>query len=68
MNAKLAIDCLVLFLYFFIIIAIGLRMDRHTREPGVGHDREAFEMSEQARARSTLRRDMQIAYDELTKK
>ena len=28
MNAKLAIDCLVLFLYFFIIIAIGLRMGR----------------------------------------
>ena len=28
MNAKLAIDCLVLLLYFFIIIAIGLRMGR----------------------------------------
>jgi hypothetical protein len=28
MNGKLAIDCLVLFLYFFIIIAIGLRMGR----------------------------------------
>ena len=28
MNAKLAIDCLVLLLYFFIIISIGLRMGR----------------------------------------
>jgi SSS family solute:Na+ symporter len=27
-DARLAIDCLVLFLYFFIIIAIGLRMGR----------------------------------------
>ena len=32
MNAKLAIDCLVLFLYFFIIIAIGLRMGRKERD------------------------------------
>src|SRR6476620_5575064 len=32
MNAKLAIDCLVLFLYFFIIIAIGLRMGRTERD------------------------------------
>src|SRR5437660_3674597 len=28
MDARLGIDCLVLFLYFFIIIAIGLRMGR----------------------------------------
>src|SRR4030095_3074063 len=28
MNGRLAIDCLVLLLYFFIIIAIGLRMGR----------------------------------------
>src|SRR2546423_8914898 len=32
MNAKLAIDCLVLFLYFFIIVAIGLRMGRKERD------------------------------------
>src|SRR5205823_222287 len=32
MNAKLAIDCLVLFLYFVIIIAIGLRMGRKERD------------------------------------
>ena len=32
MNAKLAIDCLVLLLYFFIIIAIGLRMGRKERD------------------------------------
>src|SRR5438552_7640036 len=32
MNAKLWIDCLVLFLYFFIIIAIGLRMGRKERD------------------------------------
>src|SRR5881275_302634 len=32
MNAKIAIDCLVLFLYFFIIIAIGLRMGRKERD------------------------------------
>src|SRR5246127_477571 len=32
MNGKLAIDCLVLFLYFFIIIAIGLRMGRKERD------------------------------------
>src|SRR2546429_107948 len=32
MNAKLAIDCIVLFLYFFIIIAIGLRMGRKERD------------------------------------
>src|SRR5437879_5375755 len=32
MNAKLAIDCLVLFLYFCIIIAIGLRMGRKERD------------------------------------
>src|SRR5256885_12005433 len=28
MDSRLIIDCLVLFLYFFIIIAIGLRMGR----------------------------------------
>src|SRR5437016_740620 len=32
MDAKLGIDCLVLFLYFFIIIAIGLRMGRKERD------------------------------------
>src|SRR5438477_5508558 len=32
MNAKLAIDCLVLLLYFFIVIAIGLRMGRKERD------------------------------------
>src|SRR5437016_11906904 len=32
MDARLGIDCLVLFLYFFIIIAIGLRMGRKERD------------------------------------
>src|SRR5436853_4640416 len=32
MDAKLGIDCLVLFLYFFIIVAIGLRMGRKERD------------------------------------
>src|SRR5246500_4549383 len=32
MNGKLAIDCLVLFLYFVIIIAIGLFMGRRERD------------------------------------
>src|SRR5437588_5903233 len=32
MNAKLAIDCVVLLLYFFIIIFIGLRMGRKERD------------------------------------
>src|SRR5881398_3805757 len=32
MNAKLAIDCLVLLLYFFIVIAIGLRLGRKERD------------------------------------
>jgi SSS family transporter len=32
MNAKLAIDCLVLLLYFFIIIAVGLRMGGKERD------------------------------------
>src|SRR4029077_3710628 len=32
MNGKLAIDCLVLFLYFLIIISIGLRMGRKERD------------------------------------
>jgi solute:Na+ symporter, SSS family len=31
-DARLGIDCLVLFLYFFIIIAIGLRMGRKERD------------------------------------
>src|SRR5436190_2774784 len=32
MDARLGIDCLVLFLYFFIIVAIGLRMGRKERD------------------------------------
>src|SRR5437667_7896686 len=32
MDARLGLDCLVLFLYFFIIIAIGLRMGRKERD------------------------------------
>src|SRR5437762_5762850 len=32
MDARLGIDCLVLFLYFFIIIAIGLHMGRKERD------------------------------------
>src|SRR3989442_94430 len=32
MDGRLGIDCLVLFLYFFIIIAIGLRMGRRERD------------------------------------
>src|SRR5438105_7898433 len=32
MDSRLGIDCLVLFLYFFIIIAIGLRMGRKERD------------------------------------
>jgi len=35
-------------------LAIDLRMDLHARDLGKGHDREAFEMSEQARARTLL--------------
>jgi CHAT domain-containing protein/tetratricopeptide (TPR) repeat protein len=35
-------------------LAIDLRMDQHAREPGGGHDRAAFELSEQARARTLL--------------
>jgi SSS family solute:Na+ symporter len=31
-DARIGIDCLVLFLYFFIIIAIGLRMGRKERD------------------------------------
>src|SRR5438046_10656419 len=32
MDARLGLDCLVLFLHFFIIIAIGLRMGRKERD------------------------------------
>src|SRR5207245_5183998 len=32
MDARLGIDCLVLLLYFFIVIAIGLRMGRKERD------------------------------------
>lgn len=35
-------------------LMIDLLMDRDAAEPGQGHDREAFEVSEQARARSLL--------------
>lgn len=35
-------------------LAIDLRMDRHAGDPGKGYDRAAFEMSEQARARTLI--------------
>jgi CHAT domain-containing protein/tetratricopeptide (TPR) repeat protein len=35
-------------------LVIDLLMDRHAAAPGAGHDREAFEISERARARSLL--------------
>jgi len=35
-------------------LVIDLLMDQHAADPGAGHDREAFEISERARARSLL--------------